>query len=100
MQVAPNGHRLVILLWSKELAQSPLKGPELLAPAGGHEAFRAAIANRADAVYLGVDRLNARRSAENFALENLAETCVYAHLRGTRVYLTVNVVVLPATLKV
>ena len=72
------------------------KTPELLAPAGGHDAFVAAIANGADAVYLGVDRLNARRSAENFTVETLAETCRFAHIRGVRVYLTVNVVVLPA----
>lgn len=68
--------------------------PELLAPAGGPQAFVAAVANGADAVYLGVDRLNARRSAENFTLEELAGTCRFAHVRGVRVYLTVNVVVL------
>jgi len=72
--------------------------PELLAPSGGPEALRAAVANGADAVYLGVDRLNARRGAENFTLDGLAETCRYAHLRGVRVYLTVNVVVLPTEL--
>jgi putative protease len=76
------------------LAHSSHFGPELLAPAGGPAALRAAVANGADAVYLGVDRLNARRGAENFTIDGLAETCRYAHLRGTRVYLTVNVVVL------
>jgi len=69
-------------------------GPELLAPAGGPEALRAAVNNGADAVYLGVDRLNARRGAENFTLEGLPEVTRYAHLRGVRVYLTANVVVL------
>jgi len=69
-------------------------GPELLAPAGGPEALRAAVNNGADAVYLGVDRLNARRGAENFTLEGLPEVTRYAHLRGTRVYLTANVVIL------
>lgn len=69
--------------------------PELLAPAGSPEALRAAVANGADAVYLGVDRFNARRSAENFALETLAGACAFAHLRGSRVYLTANIVVLP-----
>ncbi|MDR3686990.1 MAG: U32 family peptidase [Coriobacteriia bacterium] len=68
--------------------------PELLAPAGGPAALRAAIANGADAVYLGVELLNARRGAENFSLDNLAETCRFAHIRGVRVYLTANVVVL------
>jgi len=70
--------------------------PELLAPAGSAEALRAAVANGADAVYLGVDVLNARRSAENFTLETLREACDFAHLRGVRVYLTANVVVLPS----
>ena len=69
--------------------------PELLAPAGGPAALRAAIANGADAVYLGVELFNARRSAENFTLDSLGEVCSFAHLRGRRVYLTVNVVVLP-----
>jgi len=68
--------------------------PELLAPAGSPEALRAAVNNGADAVYLGVDRLNARRGATNFTLEALPEVTGYAHLRGTRVYLTANVVVL------
>lgn len=76
---------------------SPLSNshPELLAPAGGMEALRAAVANGADAVYLGVDRLNARRGAENFTIETLAEACRFAHTRGVRIYLTANVVVLP-----
>jgi putative protease len=52
------------------------------------------VANGANAVYLGVESLNARRGAENFTLEVLSDTCRYAHLRGVRVYLTANVVVL------
>ncbi len=68
--------------------------PELLAPAGGADALRAAVANGADAVYLGLSELNARRGAENFTMETLAEATRFAHLRGVRVYLTANVVVL------
>ncbi len=68
--------------------------PELLAPAGGPAALRAAVNNGADAVYLGVDRFNARRGAENFTLENLAEMVRFAHIAGVRVYLTLNVLVL------
>lgn len=75
---------------------SSLHIPELLAPAGSPEALRAAIANGADAVYLGLDRFNARRSADNFTLETLAEACRDAHLAGVRVYLTVNILILPA----
>jgi U32 family peptidase len=67
---------------------------ELLAPAGGFDALRAAVRNGADAVYLGTTELNARRGAQNFTLGTLSEACRYAHLRGARVYLTANVVVL------
>jgi U32 family peptidase len=68
--------------------------PELLAPAGGPAALRAAVNNGADAVYLGVNKFNARRGAENFTLDNLAETVRYAHVAGVRAYLTLNVLVL------
>ncbi|MDO8847524.1 MAG: U32 family peptidase [Coriobacteriia bacterium] len=68
---------------------------ELLAPAGGPEALVAAVNNGADAAYLGLSELNARRGAANFDLESLAEATRFAHLRETRVYLTANVVVLP-----
>ena len=37
-----------------------LQVPELLAPAGSLDAVRAALANGADAVYLGAERFNAR----------------------------------------
>ncbi|MFU8891306.1 MAG: peptidase U32 family protein, partial [Anaerosomatales bacterium] len=70
--------------------------PELLAPAGGPEALRAAVNNGADAVYLGVDRLNARRGAENFELDALGDATRFAHLRGAKVYLTANVVIRPS----
>lgn len=69
--------------------------PELLAPAGGPDALRAAVANGADAVYLGMDTLNARRGAENFTSETLQDACRFAHLRGVRVYLTANIALLP-----
>jgi putative protease len=69
--------------------------PELLAPAGGPDALRAAVANGADAVYLGLPELNARRGAVNFTLDTLAASVRHAHLNGVRVYLTANVLVLP-----
>ncbi len=68
--------------------------PELLAPAGGPDALLAALNNGADAVYLGVESFNARRGAENFTLETLPEATRLAHLRGARVYLTANVLVM------
>ena len=45
------------------------KKSEILAPAGSQQALKAAVLCGADAVYLGVEALNARRSAENFTLE-------------------------------
>ena len=68
---------------------------ELLAPAGGPESLIAAVNNGADAVYLGLGEFNARRGADNFDLSSLVEGARFAHLRGARVYLTANVVVLP-----
>lgn len=69
---------------------------ELLAPAGSKEALCGAITAGADAVYLGLDAFNARRSAENFTLESLEEACDYVHLRGRRVYIALNTIILPS----
>ncbi|MHB1136669.1 MAG: DUF3656 domain-containing U32 family peptidase [Coriobacteriia bacterium] len=67
---------------------------ELLAPAGGPEALVAAVANGADAVYLGLGAFNARRGAANFEADSFAEWVRFAHLRNVKVYLTANIVVL------
>lgn len=67
---------------------------ELLAPAGDMTCLHAAVRAGADAVYLGAQQFNARRGAGNFTLDDLHEACRYAHLRGVRIYLTVNTVVL------
>ena len=67
--------------------------PELLAPAGSPEALIAAVQAGADAVYLGLGAFNARRNAKNFEAETLAEQAAYCHLRGTKVYLTLNTLV-------
>ena len=67
--------------------------PELLAPAGSPDALRAAVNAGADAVYLGGKRFGARTFAPNFTDEELAAAIGYAHLRGARVYVTVNTLV-------
>ena len=67
---------------------------ELLAPAGSKEALVAAVQSGADAVYLGVDDFNARRGARNFSPEDLLPSVAYCHLRGVKVYLTLNTLVL------
>ena len=63
---------------------------ELLAPAGSMEAVAAAVQNGADAVYLGYGDFNARRNAKNFSQEEFAAAVSYCHVRGAKVYLTLN----------
>lgn len=67
--------------------------PELLAPAGGPEPFYAALAAGADAIYCGMGSFNARRKADNFNDETFEAACRAAHLAGSRVYVTVNIVI-------
>lgn len=66
---------------------------ELLAPAGSFEAFKAAVENGADAVYLGGKSFSARASAANFDLEELQKAICYAHERWAKVYVTVNILI-------
>ena len=63
---------------------------ELLAPAGSPEALIAAVQNGADAVYMGFGDFNARKGARNFSDEAFRAAVSYCHLRGVRVYLTLN----------
>jgi len=66
---------------------------ELLAPAGSPEAVRAAVCAGADAVYLGFGDYNARRGARNFSPEEFRAAVRYCHIRGVKVYLTLNTLV-------
>lgn len=66
---------------------------EILAPAGSPQALIAAVRSGADAVYLGIKSLNARRSAENFDNEQLREAVAYCHKHGVAVHLTLNTLV-------
>ena len=63
---------------------------ELLSPAGGLDSLIAAVQTGADAVYMGFGAFNARRSAKNFTDEDFASAVAYCHLRGVRVFLTLN----------
>ena len=63
---------------------------ELLAPAGSLEALKAALQNGADAVYLGGTEFSARAYASNFDRDTLKEAISYSHIRGMKVYVTVN----------
>ncbi|HMJ59780.1 MAG TPA: DUF3656 domain-containing protein [Gemmatimonadales bacterium] len=72
--------------------------PELLAPAGSLDAVRAALGNGADAVYLGVDKFNARDEGAQLSLDDLEQSCRLAHAAGARIYLTFNILFKPAEL--
>jgi putative protease len=69
------------------------KIPEILAPAGSSEALKSAIKAGADAVYLSGKKFGARQFADNFTLPDIEESINYAHLRGVKVYVTVNTLI-------
>lgn len=66
---------------------------ELLAPAGGHKAFTAAVSAGANAIYLGVKKFSARGAAENFDFDSLENCVKYARLFGVKIYVALNTLV-------
>lgn len=66
------------------------KDIELLAPAGNMDSFKAAINTGANAIYMGVNKFNARQMATNFTIEEYIECIKYAHMLDVKVYLTIN----------
>ena len=82
------------------MSRSAANIPELLAPAGSFDAVRAAVANGANAVYLGAEQFNARDEGAQLTLDELEAACRLAHQHGVRVYLTFNVLVKPAELPI
>jgi len=66
--------------------------PELLAPAGDLEKLKMAVNYGADAVYLAGERFGLRKAAKNFSIEQIKEGVQYAHSRGKKVYVTMNIV--------
>ena len=81
-------------------ANKPPTKPELLAPAGSLESFNAAIEAGADAVYLGTGEFNARLRARNFTVKSLSYLITQAHIKGVKVYITVNTVIKQDDLKI
>jgi putative protease len=69
--------------------------PRILAPAGHRDAFLAALAAGAEAVYCGLKQFSARMAARNFDLDELARLSGLARARGVEVYVTVNSLVRP-----
>ena len=72
--------------------------PEILAPAGNRDAFLAALAAGADAVYCGLKSFSARMAAQNFTLDELAPLAQLARKQGAKTYLTLNTLLKPADL--
>ncbi|GBF34242.1 peptidase [Desulfocucumis palustris] len=68
-----------------------MKRPELLAPAGDMEKLKAAVVYGADAVYLGGKSFGLRMGAENFDPDGMRRAVEFAHARGVKVYVTVNI---------
>ncbi|MEO7931984.1 MAG: U32 family peptidase [Chthoniobacterales bacterium] len=67
--------------------------PELLAPAGGWDCLRAAVANGADAVYFGLPKFNARMRADNFTEAELPDVVRFAHRYGVKAYVAFNTLI-------
>lgn len=78
-----------------ESVSLPPRRPEILAPGGSIEAIEVALAQGADAVYLGVGSLNARVRARNLPESELSAAVAYVHSFGARVYATLNVPLQP-----
>lgn len=72
--------------------QENFKG-EILSPVGSWEMLEAAVKSGADAVYLGAKDFSARRNAQNFTNEELKKAVEYCHIRGVKVYLTLNILI-------
>ena len=71
--------------------KQPLKKMELLAPAGDLEKLKIAVVYGADAVYFGGEMFSLRAGAGNMTLEEMKEGVEFAHARGVKCYLTVNI---------
>ncbi len=63
---------------------------EVLSPVGDEKTFFGAINSGCDAVYMGLPKFNARMRAENITLDNLPNLISFAHLKGVKVYITMN----------
>ena len=71
----------------------PNKKVELLCPAGSLSKLKASIQGRADAVYLGLSKFNARQSAGNFDINELEQAIKICKSNDVKLYLTANTLV-------
>lgn len=76
-----------------------MKRPEILAPCGNFEKLKFAVLYGADAVYLAGEQFGMRTASDNFTREELKSAIVFAHERGVKVYVTVNILPHPTEAK-
>ena len=74
------------------------KKPEILAPAGSFETAYYAFLGGADAVYLGLEKFSARKSAKNFNFDQLRRLKSLAHEKKKKIFITINTVILESEL--
>ena len=95
-------------LWRNDMQQDPRENqtlhlprqkPEVMAPAGGWPQLKAAVANGADAVYLGLSTFSARARAANFDSNELPKAVDYCHSHNVKVYVALNTLVFDNELK-
>lgn len=92
-------HTKTTCLMVNQQEMNNMKKIELLAPVGSWESMIAAVQNGADAVYLGGKNFSARQSANNFDEDELIRAVKYCHIRGVKVYITVNTLMSDPELK-
>lgn len=68
-----------------------MKKPELLIPASSLEVLKTAVIFGADAVYIGGEVFSLRAKSKNFSMDDMREGIAFAHLHGTKVYVTANI---------
>jgi putative protease len=78
--------------------QTPIHSPLILAPAGNKDAFLAALAAGADAVYCGLKCFSARMEAKNFTIDELILLTRLAHKKSVKVFITLNALLKPCDL--
>ena len=76
-----------------------MANPELLSPAGNYDALCAAVQSGADAVYLGGTVFSARAFAKNFDDDQMQRALDYCHIRGVKVHVTMNTLLLDTELQ-
>ena len=73
---------------------------EVLSPAGSPEKLKTAIAYGADAVYMSGKQFGLRTFSDNFDHEQMKECIAYAHERGVKCYVTMNIMGLESDMRV